>query len=532
MHCDRLGSLTFAGATLDCGLSFRPTPARLHPASLFMAINPLPTPASVGRENTSFPSSTIPLVVDLDGTLVRTDMLHESVLRIVRDKPLQLLHIPGWLVTGKAHLKQRLAGLTRFDADILPYDRALIDWLREQRAQGRRLVLCTASDRSIAQPIADHLALFDEVIASDGVRNLAGPHKAEALDTRFGSGAYDYAGNSHMDLAVWAHARRAVVVNASDGLVNKVRGAHDVERVFPPPQGGFAVWRRTLRLHQWMKNLLLFVPLLAAHNLADIGNWLSLLLAFLAFSLCASSVYVANDLLDLESDRRHPRKSGRPFASGALAPVVGVILTPLLLVAGLVVATGVGGRFLPWLIAYFVITCGYSWLLKRLMIVDCLTLAILYTLRIVAGAAAADMPLSFWLLAFSVFLFLSLAFVKRYAELEVQLIKGHEKVHGRGYYTSDAPLVQSLGITSGYASVLVLALYLNSAAVLELYRTPEMMWGTIPVMLFWISWMWMQAHRGRMHDDPLVFAVKDKASLAAGVAFAAVLIAGTLGWPW
>jgi 4-hydroxybenzoate polyprenyltransferase len=195
-------------------------------------------------------------------------------------------------------------------------------------------------------------------------------------------------------------------------------------------------------------------------------------------------------------------------------------------------ASYVGCPFLRWLVVYFVVTCAYSWSLKRLMVIDCIALAMLYTLRIVAGAAAADMALSFWLLAFSVFLFLSLAFVKRYGELEVLLLGGKEKVHGRGYFTTDAPLIQNLGVTSGYASVLVLALYLNGETVLELYRTPEVMWGTVPVMLFWLSWMWMQAHRGKMHDDPLVFAVKDKASIAAGIAFAAVLVIGTIGLPW
>jgi 4-hydroxybenzoate polyprenyltransferase len=192
----------------------------------------------------------------------------------------------------------------------------------------------------------------------------------------------------------------------------------------------------------------------------------------------------------------------------------------------------VGGTFLPWLIFYFVLTCAYSWGLKRLVLVDCLTLAMLYTLRIVAGAAAANMSLSFWLLAFSVFLFLSLAFVKRYAELQVQVLHKKHKVHGRGYYTADAPLIQILGITSGYAAVLVLALYLNSDAVVKLYRTPECVWGTVPVMLFWVSWMWLQAHRGEMHDDPLVYAIKDKASLLAGVVFAVVLVIGAVGWPW
>ena len=474
----------------------------------------------------------VPLVVDLDGTLILTDMLHESALRVFRDRPHVLLQVPVWLAGGKARLKRRLADATSFDAASLPYHATFVAWLRQQRAAGRRLVLCTASDDSVAEAIARHLDLFDAVIASDGVRNMAGSAKAAALDAAYGPRGYDYAGNSRKDLAVWRHARRAVVVNASQAVLADAGTCCEVERAFPGPSFGIASWRRVLRVHQWMKNVLLFVPLLAAHRMAEPGLWGVMLLAFLAFSLCASSVYVANDLLDLESDRQHPRKSGRPFASGTVPVWIGAVIAPLLLAASLAIATRVGSAFLPWLVSYFVVTCAYSWILKRLMVVDCLTLAILYTLRIVAGAAAANMDLSFWLLAFSVFLFLSLAFVKRYAELELQSLAGHAKVHGRGYYTTDAPLVQNLGITSGYASVLVLALYLNSEAVVKLYRTPEIMWGTVPVMLFWISWMWMQAHRGRMHDDPLVFAIKDRASLAAGVAFAAVLLLGMAGLPW
>ena len=295
---------------------------------------------------------------------------------------------------------------------------------------------------------------------------------------------------------------------------------------------GPTVWRRVFRVHQWMKNLLLFMPLLAAHQLTDFDSLQLLVLAFLSFSICASSVYIANDLFDLESDRLHPRKRNRPFASGAVPVWKGVLLAPMLLLVSLVLGAAVGVPFLKWLAVYFVLTCAYSWGLKRVMLVDCLTLALLYTLRIIAGAAAVGLGLTVWLLAFSVFLFLSLAFVKRYAELEAQLLNGKQKLHGRGYHTDDASLIQTMGITSGYASVLVLALYLNSDAVLRLYHSPEIVWGAVPVMLFWISWMWMQAHRGRMHDDPLVFAVKDPASLAAGAVFAAILALGMAGSPW
>jgi len=473
-----------------------------------------------------------PIVVDLDGTLIHTDMLHESALRVMRDDPAGLLSIPYWLVSGKAVLKRNLAERTGFDPAALPYNEELLAWLGQQREQGRSLILCTASDLSIATAIAQHLGIFDEVMASDGQLNLGGRNKGEALVRRFGERGFDYAGNAHADLPVWERARRAIVVNASAALLKKAGALSEIEQVFPPKKLGLGALRRVLRVHQWMKNLLLFVPLLAAHQLTDTDAWAVLALAFLSFSLCASTVYIANDLLDLESDRLHPRKRSRPFASGHVPAWMGVLLAPLLLLASVLIGVQVGASFLGWLLVYFAITCAYSWGLKRLVLVDCLTLAVLYTLRIIGGAAAADLPLSFWMLAFSVFLFLSLAFVKRYAELQIQNEKGGAKLHGRGYYGSDAPLIQMLGITAGYAAVVVLAVYLNSDAVISQYRNPEIVWGAVPVILFWISWIWMQAHRGRMHDDPLVFAVKDKASLLSGVVFSAIVALGALGWRW
>ena len=473
-----------------------------------------------------------PLVIDLDGTLIHTDVLHESALRALHDHPLDTLCIPLWLARGKAVLKRHLATLSDFDPKSLPYNIELLAWLRQQKTGGRKLVLCTASDESFAVSIADHLKLFDDVIASDGTTNLAGGNKARALVDRFGQSGFDYAGNSPADLAVWEQARHAIVVGASENLTRRARGVCQVEQVFPPTSPGLAVWSQVLRVHQWLKNLLLLIPLFASHQLNQREAWVSLLFAFLALSLCASSVYIANDLLDLESDRLHPRKRNRPFASGQIPAWIGVALAPVLVLAGLALGSRVGGHFLAWLEVYFALTCAYSWGLKRIMLVDCLTLAMLYTLRVVAGAAATGTALSFWLLAFSVFLFLSLAFVKRYAELNVQQLEGRKRAHGRAYLTSDAPLVQTLGITSGYTAALVLALYLESDAVVRLYRTPEIVWGAVPVLLFWVSWMWMQANRGNMHDDPLIHAVKDKASLLAGAAFAALMALGALGWPW
>lgn len=465
------------------------------------------------------------LVVDLDGTLIHTDMLHESALKLFREHPLQTLGIPLWLRAGKAVLKARLAERIHLDPKTLPYNQPLLDWLESERASGRRLVLCTASDQKIARQIATHLGIFDEVIASDGQDNVAGERKAAALVERYGKKGFDYAGNSSTDLAVWAHARRAIVVNGKTGLTDRASAISELAEVFPPARQGLSAWRRVLRVHQWLKNILLFVPLLAAHDLTNLHAWGALLLAFVAFSLCASSVYIANDLMDLESDRLHPRKRKRPFAAGLVPAWKGVLLAPVLLVASLGLGWQVGTAFLSWLLLYFSLTCVYSWRLKRLLLIDCLTLAMLYTLRIVAGAAAIGQPLSFWLLAFSIFLFLSLAFVKRYAELRLYR-KGSGSLHGRGYHSDDAPIVQMMGIVAGYAAVLVLALYVNSDAIVALYEHPRLVWGAVPVVLFWVSWVWMRAHRGEMHDDPLVFAIKDRTSLAAGAAFALVLAVG------
>ncbi len=466
--------------------------------------------------------------MDLDGTVLHTDTLHELALQMLRDHPATTLRIPAWLARGKANMKQRISALARLNPETLPYNMPLLAWLREQRAAGRHLVLCTAADRSVAEAIANHLALFDEVMASDGSVNLAGARKAASLEAKFGVGGFDYAGNSATDMAVWAKAREAVVVNAPKAVLAAAEDKFTVGKVFEAPARGFSAWRRALRLHQWLKNLLLFMPLLAAHQVGDVHAWGVLVQAFMAFSLCASTVYLVNDLLDLESDRVHPTKRKRPFASGVLPVWTGVVLAPVLLACSLVLAGHTGGKFLGWLLGYFALTCLYSWVLKRLILIDCLTLAMLYTLRVLAGAAAVGLQVSFWILAFSVFLFLSLAFVKRYAELEMQSATGHTKLHGRGYHTDDASLIQTMGITAGQASVLVLALYLNSDAVTLLYKSPELIWGAVPIMLFWIHWMWMQAHRGRMHDDPLVFAVKDRISLLTGAAAALFLLAGAL----
>jgi len=473
-----------------------------------------------------------PLAVDLDGSLTYTDTLHESTLKLLSKQPLDAFKLPLWLTKGKASLKNKIAEKVELNPASLPYNQDLLEYLKEQKKTGRKLILCTAADSSIANKVAEHLELFDEVMASDGVTNLSSTSKAEALEARVGLKGFDYVGNSNDDLAVWQRANKAIIVNASSSVIKKAEKICDIEKVFPAPKQDIRTWIRVFRLHQWVKNILLFMPMVAAHQFLNMDMWLPLIIAFFAFSLCASSVYVTNDLFDLEDDRQHPRKRKRPFASGRIPILTGVVLAPLLLASGFILAGFVGGSFLPWLTFYFLLTCVYTWRFKRIVLLDCMTLAMLYTLRVVSGAAAADMSLSFWLLAFSVFLFLSLAFIKRYAELEIQLLSGKQKIKGRGYYTTDAAIIQTLGITAGYAATLVLALYLNSSAVVTLYLFPEAIWAAIPIMLFWISWMWLRAHRGEMHDDPIVFALKDKTSLFSGALFSLVLYIGMVGLPW
>ena len=477
--------------------------------------------------------NTTPLIVDLDGTLLETDMLHESFISLVRANPFNLFRIPyWWALHGKAGVKQQLARRTDFNPSALPYNTDLLAWLKDQKATGRRLILCTATDETIATPIAHHLAIFDDIMASDGKTNLRGAHKADSLAARFGHAGFDYAGNSRTDMPVWQKARRAIVVNASTRLTQQASRQCEVEHIFPPQVKTLRLWGQTLRVHQWLKNLLLWVPLLAAHQISNPNQWVSVWVAFIAFSLCASAVYITNDLLDLESDRHHPRKCKRPFAAGKIPLWVGCVLAPLLLLFSFGVAQWINPTFVHWLGAYFLLTCAYSLRLKRMILIDCITLALLYTLRIVAGAAAVQITLSFWLLAFAIFLFLSLAFVKRYAELEVlRHHKPTQQTTCRGYFPQDAPLVQTLGVTSGYCAVMMLALYLNSEQVIMLYRTPQVVWAAVPILLFWIGWMWMQAHRGKMHDDPVVFALKDKTSLMAGAAFALVVVLGTFAFP-
>ncbi|TDR48805.1 4-hydroxybenzoate polyprenyltransferase [Tahibacter aquaticus] len=468
----------------------------------------------------------IPLCVDLDGTLIRSDMLFESALSLLRRNPFYLFFFLAWLLRGRAHLKREIARRAEVDPVTLPYDERVVAWLRGEAGQRRR-VLCTASDAGLAQGIADHLGLFDEVMASDGERNLAGRNKAESLRQRYGDKGFDYAGNEQRDLHIWKHARKAIVVNGHNGLASAAGEHCEVERVFEPAKSGLKVWLQALRLHQWLKNLLVFLPLFAAHRVLEVPALIHCVVAFFAFGLCASGVYVLNDLFDLDADRRHPRKRLRPFAAGTLPLAAGLVMAPLLTLAGLALALAVSLPFAGVLLCYYVLTLAYSLRLKRIVMLDVVVLAALYTVRIIGGAVAVGGGLSFWLLAFSMFLFLSLAMLKRYTELQSMLGSGKAQASGRGYAVDDIALIQSLGGSSGYMSVLVLALYINSTASEALYRHQEVLWLLCPLLLYWISRVWLIAHRGTMHDDPVVFALVDRVSRVV-LALCAIVVAGAI----
>ncbi|PCJ44168.1 MAG: hypothetical protein COA99_07280 [Moraxellaceae bacterium] len=469
-----------------------------------------------------------PLVVDLDGTLIRSDVLVESFLLLIKQNPLYILSVLYWLFSGgKAFMKHEIARRVEFYVDLLPYNQILISYIKQQKALGRKIVLATASDKSIADKVAQHLDLFDAVYASENGINLSGPRKRAALTRAFGANAYVYAGNAAVDLAVWKESSAAIVVGSAS-LANKAKILCALEYHVEEKSAGVKVWLKALRVHQWVKNALIFVPLLAAHQVSSGGALVACALAFISFSLCASSVYLLNDLLDLPDDRRHKTKRNRPLAAGTLNLIHGLLAAPMLLVVAFLIAMLLPVEYFVVLASYYILTVAYSFYLKRVVLIDVVTLASLYTIRIVAGAAAISVALSFWLLAFSVFLFLSLAILKRYTELLALKESSGSKAIGRGYQVEDIELLSSLGGSSGYISVLVLALYINSGDILQLYSNPMVMWPTCLVMLYWVSRVWIIAHRGQMHDDPIVFAIKDKVSVVCGATIGAFMVAATL----
>jgi 4-hydroxybenzoate polyprenyltransferase len=460
-----------------------------------------------------------PLVVDLDGTLIKTDLLWESLARLLRRNPFQLFPVLFWWTRGRAFLKKKLAARVTIDPATLPFNEPFLAFLREQKRTGRKLVLATASDREMAMPVANHVGLFDEVLGSNGKTNLRGPNKLKVLTEKFGESGFDYAGNAAPDLAVWRGAREAIVVNAGRLLVKRIGRCVNPGLIFAPDSSSFDELVRCLRPHQWIKNAIVFAPALAAHRLMELPLLLRNFWAFLVFCVCASGVCMLNDIMDLDADRRHPAKKLRPFATGNLPLPVGLVGGPLLWVTGLFLAAQLSWVFAGVTALYLLLAMNYLWWAKRVVLLDVVFLVGLYTIRLVAGQAATDIVLSTWLLTFSTFIFLSLALVKRYVErcAAKQVGAGQFAGSGRGRKVRGLDVVVFSGAGSGCLAALVLALYVYSQPATLRYAHPGWLLLGCPLLLCWLSHIWLAACRGRMHDDPLDFALHDPVSYIIGV---------------
>ncbi|MEM8739287.1 MAG: UbiA family prenyltransferase [Planctomycetota bacterium] len=458
-----------------------------------------------------------PLYVDLDGTLIKSDLLIETAIGLVKQDPASLWSVPGWLLQGRPTLKRRLAERAMPDPADLPYRTEVLAYLGEERERGRRIILATAADRHAAERIAEHVGLFDEVLATDGPVNLKGGEKLKAIQADAGGQPFAYLGDCLADEPIWAEAQERFMAGGSDALLRRVEADGRGCRVLAPREPTTGPLFAAMRPRQWVKNGLLFVPMLAGHAVSA-DNVLSVLIGIVGFCLAASSIYLVNDTLDVHADRTHPTKSRRPIAAGRL-PITHAILAALVLMglSLLIALTLLPWAFTGWLLTYLGLTLMYSVNLRSRMLIDVITLAGLYALRIFAGGAVVAIAPSFWLLTLSVFLFLSLGFLKRYAELHNMAhetaVAGEPSRHSdRSYVPADRGLVQQMGVVSGYAAAVVLCLYLNDPTDPDLYATPEILWPVVPLFLYWISRIWLIAQRGKMNEDPVAWAVGDRVS--------------------
>lgn len=491
-------------------------PATLLPSSELDATVPVP------------PSPPPPLCVDLDGTLLKTDSLWETVIARLKVRPWEALALPFWLLRGRARFKQRIADGVALDCESLPYTPEVLDEVRAARAAGRATILVSACDHSVGRQIARHLGIFDEVITSDGEVNLKAEAKARLLAGRFGVAGFDYAGNERADLPVWAVARERLVVNAPPALERRVAGERPVRRLVPRVSRGRALLR-ALRVHQWSKNLLVFTPVLTAHAYFNRPAVAGAAALFVAWCLVASGIYITNDLLDLEADRRHPTKRSRPFASGDLPLTAGLALGPALLALGSVVAAMISWATLGALLSYIAVSLAYSLHLKRRSLIDVFTLAFLYTIRVVGGGFASGYPVTMWLLGYTSFLFLGLAFLKRCSELVRIQGLGRRHLGSRGYGVADLPILQMFGVASAFVAIVVFALYLNSTVAESQYLWPAALWAVAPCLLLWLCRLWLATARGEMHDDPIVYSMRDRVSWVIGACVLAAYAVATVG---
>ncbi len=470
-----------------------------------------------------------PLVLDLDGTLIATDLLAECLLAFLKPNPLRIFLVLSWLLGGRAHLKRRLAEAVTLEVELLPLRADVLAWAEAEAAAGREVHVATAAHQDLARRLVARFDFIDEVIGSDGAANLKGRRKAAALAERFPDG-FAYAGDASADLAIWAVAQEAVYVGRSAGLRRRLERIRPPEAVLPAPRAGLRGWIKALRLHQWAKNALIFVPLALGGAVGSVSAWTQSVLGFLAMGCLASATYLLNDLLDLQEDRRHWSKRHRALASGLIPLHVGLALIPLGLVAGV----GLGWQARGWgalgmLGLYLATTLSYSFQLKRVPILDVVLLAGLFTLRIAIGVVCAGVAWSAWLLVFSMFIFSSLSFAKRVTEMARLKARGGGQLAGRGYVAADEPLVMAFGVSLASAAVFVMVMYLIEEAFrADFYRTPGLLWALPVGLALWLGRIWLLCGRGQLHDDPVVFAVRDKVSLGLGALLALMIVAAVL----
>jgi len=454
-----------------------------------------------------------PLVVDLDGTLIKTDILYEGLLKLIKKNFLYLFLLPFWMLKGKYNFKEEIFSRVDINPELLPYNEKLIEFLKEQKNLGREIILATASLKKSADKVANHIDLFSRVYGSENGINLKSKKKRDLLVELFGEKQFDYAGNSKSDIVIFKSCDLPVVVNSNYSIIHKAKKINQSSKIFKTPNK-FIHFVKAIRVYQWIKNSLVFVPLITSQNWYYIHKIKMSLLTIFCFSIIASAGYLLNDLLDLESDRRHLRKRKRPIAAGNVSISLAIITLFFCILVGFGISAYFSIPTFLSLLFYFILTTSYSLVLKRFVLVDIFTLAILYTLRIIAGGVATDIPLSFWLLAFSVFIFFSLAVMKRSAEIIAKGEKSDEnKIFGRGYFTDDLSFLNQIGISSGYIGIIVFALYINSSDVIKLYHSPQFLWLACLLLMFWINYLWYSTHRSKMTDDPIIFSITDKVSL-------------------
>jgi len=452
------------------------------------------------------------LYVDLDGTVIKTDILYESILLLLKKNFFQALLIPFWLLKGKANLKHQLAQRVNIPVELLPLNTEFHDYLQKEVERGRNIVLISASNSMPVRQVSDHLGLFIDAMGSDEDHNLKSKNKVTRILQLNPEMGFSYAGNSRDDIPVWAEAAEVILVNCEKSLTESLsRDAQSLQHFDAPKSVPKKFWQ-AMRPHQWLKNALVFLPLILSHQLNE-ANLLGLAcVAFLSFSFVASSVYLLNDMLDLNSDRQHRSKKQRPFASGELSLMYGYVGAPLLLALGFAIALLLPADFFRVLIAYWLMTTLYSLLLKSLFLIDVLTLASLYTWRIIAGSAAISVVTTYYLLAFSFFLFLGLAMVKRYTEFLNLRSQGKSSIEGRGYDVENLEILATLGGGTSLVAVAVFAFYINAPATTELYSNPLILWSICPLLLYLLWRIWTLARRGELDEDPVLFAITDHRS--------------------